>query len=157
MKKGDFILIGLLVLIGVFAILSTKGTHEVDVTYPVTLYGEAGLHEIDYNEYNDLVKTNEPFIVIIERTGCGYCQMYMPIVEEVANEKKISIYYIDTEAISSEDVQKLSTENKYLKRNDWGTPTTLLMKGEDILGNIGGYVEKDSFLEFLDGKVVYGE
>ena len=157
MKKGDFILIGVLVLIVLFAVLSTKGTHEINVEYPVTLYGEAGLHEIDYNGYNDLIKTNEPFIVIIERTGCGYCQMYMPIVEEVANEKKISIYYIDTEAIPSEDVQKLSTENKYLKRNDWGTPTTLLMKGEEILGNIGGYVEKDSFLSFLDGKVVYGE
>ena len=52
MKKGDFILIGLLVLIGLIAILSTKGTHAIDIEYPVTLYGSVGLHETDYNGYN---------------------------------------------------------------------------------------------------------
>ncbi len=158
MKKSDFIIIGALVIIVLVAIFSTKGTYSVDVEFPVTLHGESGMHKISYSEYEDLVKTDEPFIIIIERTGCGYCQMYMPIVEEVVNEKHISIYYIDTDDLSSEEFQKLESENKYFKKNPkWGTPTTLFMKGDYIIDSIGGYVEKDSFVSFIEDRVVYGE
>lgn len=158
MKKSDLILIGALVIIVLVALFSTKGTYSMDIEFPVTLHGEAGMHKISYSEYEDLVKTNEPFIIIIERTGCGYCQMYMPIVEEVVNEKHISIYYIDTDDLSSEEMQKLESENKYFKKNPkWGTPTTLFMQGDYIIDSIGGYVEKDSFLSFIEDRVVYGE
>ena len=54
-------------------------------------------------------------------------------------------------------MQKLSTTNKYLKRNEWGTPTTLFMLGDRILDSIGGYVEKASIEKFIEGKVVFGE
>ena len=83
--------------------------------------------------------------------------MYMPIVEDVANEKKIPLYYIDTAELSSEEFNKLSTKNAYLKKNKWGTPTTLMMLGSRVLDAIGGYVEKETVLSFLDGKVVMGE
>ena len=81
----------------------------------------------------------------------------MPIVEGVANEKKIPIYYIDTDTLTSDEFNELSTTNSYLKRNEWGTPTTLFMLGDRVLDSIGGYVEKDSVLSFLDGRVVMGE
>ena len=81
----------------------------------------------------------------------------MPIVEEVANEKKIPIYYIDTDTLSQDEYTELSTTNNYLKRNDWGTPTTLFMLGSRVIDSIGGYVDKDSVLSFIDGRVVMGE
>ena len=47
MKKSDFILIGIVLLIVVVAMFSTKGTKaEEEVEYPLTLAGEAGLHQI---------------------------------------------------------------------------------------------------------------
>ena len=158
MKKSDFILIGVVILIVVAAMFSSKGTiAEEEVDYPLTLAGEAGLHQITYNEYEEKVENGDAFIVIIERAGCGYCVQYMPIVEDVANEKKIPIYYIDTDTLSSDEYTELSTTNNYLKRNDWGTPTTLFMLGDRVLDSIGGYVEKDAVLSFIDGKVVVGE
>ena len=81
----------------------------------------------------------------------------MPIVEEVANEKKIPIHYIDTDTLTSEEYNLLGTKNSYLKRNQWGTPTTLFMLGDRVLEVIGGYVDKETVLSFLDGKVVMGE
>ena len=158
MKKSDFILIGVVILIVVVAMFSTKGTiAQEEVNYPLTLTGEAGLHQITYNDYEEKVENGDAFIVIIERAGCGYCVQYMPIVEDVANEKKIPIFYIDTDTLSQEEYTELSTTNNYLKRNDWGTPTTLFMLGDRVLDSIGGYVEKDSVLAFIDGKVVVGE
>lgn len=158
MKKSDFILIGVVLLIIVVAALSTKGNvHEEEINYPLTLVGDAGLHQMTYNDYEEKVKNGEPFIVVIERATCSYCIQYMPIIEEVAKEKNIPLYYIDTDTLTAEENELLATTNNYLKRNQWGTPTTLFMLGERVLDSIGGYVEKDSVLSFLDGKVVMGE
>lgn len=158
MKKNDLILIGVVLLIGLIALFSDKGTKIYDdVEYPLTLTGTAGLHQITYDDYKSYVSSNEPFIVILERTGCTYCIQYMPIVEEVANEKSIPIYYIDTDTLTNEEFNELSSTNNYLKRNEWGTPTTLFMLGDRVLDTIGGLVEKEEILSFLDGKVIMGE
>lgn len=159
MKKSDFILIGVVVLIIVLCLFTTKGNEELEeVNYPLTLNGETGLHQITYNEYEDKVESGEPFIVIIEREGCSYCTMYMPVVEEVAKEKKIPLYYIDIADLTSGEMRNLERTNKYLKRNsNWGTPTTLFMLGNRVLDALGGYTDKNGVLSFLDGKVVMGE
>lgn len=158
MKKTDFILIGIVLVLIVIGIVSSKGTEALEeIKFPLTLTGEVGSHEITYTQYEDMVNNGEAFIVVIERTGCGYCQKYMPLVEEVANEKKIAINYINTDNLSEEEFNKLSTTNKYLKRNEWGTPTTLFMLGDRVIDSIGGYVEKDSIESFIDGRVVTGE
>lgn len=158
MKKSDFILIGIVLLIVVVAMFSSKGMkHEEEVEYPLTLAGDSGLHQITYNDYEEKVENGDAFIVIIERAGCSYCVQYMPIVEEVANEKKIPIYYIDTDTLTEDEYNLLSTTNSYLKRNSWGTPTTLFMLGDRVLDTIGGYVDKDAVLSFIDGRVVMGE
>ena len=158
MKKTDFILIGLVLVIIVVGVLSTRGMkEEKEIQYPLTLAGKVGSNEITYDEYEEMVKNDDAFIVIIERTGCSYCQMYMPIVEEVAKEKKVAINYINTDNLTSDEYTNLTTTNKYLKKNQWGTPTTLFMVGDRIIDSISGYVEKDKFEDFLKDRVVYGE
>jgi len=158
MKKSDLILIGVVLLIVVLAIFSSKGNVELeDVDYPLTLAGESGLHQITYDEYETMVDNEDAFIVVIERAGCGYCVQYMPIVEDVANENNIAIHYIDTDTLTTEEYNLLSTTNSYLKRNSWGTPTTLFMLGDRVLDAIGGYVDKDTVLSFLNDRVVMGE
>jgi len=157
MKKTDFILIGAVLLIVVLAIFSSKGTKAMEeVNYPLALYGEKGLNQISYSDYKKLVADKEAFILIIERAGCGYCQMYMPLVEEVTKEKKISVVYIDTDTLTQDEYTELNNTNSYLKRHEWGTPTTLFMLGDRVLDSIGGYVEKEKFESFIDGKVVLG-
>lgn len=158
MKKSDYILIGLVLVIVIVAIFSTKGTKaQEDIEYPLTLAGEVGLNQITYSQYKEMVDNGDAFVVIIERAGCKYCQMYMPIVEEYVKEKKIAINYIDTDTLTEEEFQELSTKNNYLKRNNWGTPTTLFMLGDRVIDAIGGYVEKSKIEEFFKDRVVMGE
>lgn len=158
MKKSDYILIGLVLVIVIVAIFSTKGTKaQEDIEYPLTLAGEVGLNQITYSQYKEMVDNEDAFVVIIERAGCKYCQMYMPIVEEYVKEKKIAINYIDTDTLTEEEFQELSTKNNYLKRNNWGTPTTLFMLGDRVIAAIGGYVEKSKIEEFFKDRVVMGE
>lgn len=158
MKKSDLILIGAVLVIIILAIFSTRGTKkEAEIDYPLTLAGEVGLNQISYNDYKTMVDEGKAFIVILERTGCSYCEAYMPIVSEVANEKKVAITYIDTDTLTEEEYQLLSTTNTYLKKNRWGTPTTLFMLGDRVVDAIGGYVEKETFETFLADRVVMGE
>ena len=158
MKKTDLILIGLVLVLVIVGVLSSKGTEaQEEIKFPLTLAGEVGLHEITYGKYEEMVKNGDAFVVVIERTGCSYCQMYMPIMEEVANEQKIAVTYINTDNLTEDEMTKLSTTNKYLKKNQWGTPTTLFMLGDRIVDSIGGYVEKDSIEAFLKDRVVVGE
>ena len=149
MKKSDFILIGLVLVIIVVAIFSTRGTKaEEDIEYPLTLTGEVGLNQITYSDYKKMVEDGDAFVVVIERAGCGYCQMYMPILEE----------YAKTSCKTSSSIfNELSNTNKYLKKNNWGTPTTLFMLGDRVIDVIGGYVEKDSIDRFFKDRVVMGE
>lgn len=158
MKKSDFILIGLVLVIIAVAIFSTRGTKvEDEIEYPLTLTGEVGLNQITYNDYKKMVEDGDAFVVVIERTGCGYCQMYMPILEEYVKEKQIAVTYIDTDTLTEEEFNELSTTNKYLKKNKWGTPTTLFMLGDRVIDVIGGYVEKDAIDNFFKDRVVMGE
>lgn len=158
MKKSDIILIGIVLVIVVVAIFASKGTSALeDIDFPLELEGEKGLNQITYSEYKEMVDNDKAFIVIIERAGCSYCQMYMPLVEKVAKEKKVAITYIDTDTLSEEEVNELSTTNAYLKKNDWGTPTTLFMLGDRVVDSIGGYVEKETFEKFITDRVVMGE
>lgn len=150
-KQKDVILVLLvLVLLVVGLILTTPKKEKIDIELPVTLSGEVGFTEITYNEYKEKVYNKELFLLVIVKEGCGYCEMYEPIVEEVANEYKFPSYYINLTNLSEEDIEELANTNKYLKKNvRWGTPTTLFMYGENVIDSISGYVEKDTFVDFV--------
>ena len=62
MKKSDLILVGLVLVIVVVAMFSSKGTQSLDdVDYPLTLSGEVGLHQITYGEYEYFVDSDTKY------------------------------------------------------------------------------------------------
>ena len=150
-KQKDIILILLVVVLLVVAciVTSTKKESKVDIELPVAVEGEAGTKTISYTEYEELMNSNKPFLMVIIQDGCGYCEMYEPVVEEVANELGIPVNYLNLTNLSSEESNKLSKSNSYLKKNQWGTPTTLFMVGDKVIDSIGQYVDKDTFVSFV--------
>lgn len=150
-KQKDIILILLVVVLLIVAciVTSTKKESKVDIELPVAVEGEAGTKTISYTEYEELMNSNKPFLMVIIQDGCGYCEMYEPVVEEVANEFGIPVNYLNLTNLSSEESNKLSKSNSYLKKNQWGTPTTLFMVGDKVIDSIGQYVEKDDFVSFV--------
>lgn len=155
-KQRDIILVLLAAVVLVIAIVLTGGK-KLDIELPIALEGEPGFTEITYSEYEEKLNTEAPFVVVIIKDGCGYCEMYEPVVEEVANEYGLPIYYINLSNLASDEYTKLASSNTYLKRNQWGTPTTLFMYGTTVVDSIGGYVEKDTLVEFVKENFVIGE
>lgn len=150
------IVLGVLVviLLVVAGIVTSNKEEKLDIELPVALAGEAGFNEISYSDYLEKIESGEPFLVVIVKDGCGYCEMYEPILEEVAGEYNLPINYINLTNISEDEYSDLASSNSYLKKNEWGTPTTLFMVGNTVVDSIGGYVDKDKFLEFAEENFV---
>lgn len=157
-KQKDIILIALVVvLLIVAAIVTGNKDSKVDIEHPVALEGDAGFNEITYSNYLEKIDSNEPFLVVIVKDGCGYCEMYEPILKEVADEYNLPINYINLTNLSEEEYNNLAQSNAYLKKNQWGTPTTLFMLGDSVIDSIGGYVDKDKFVDFVKENFVVNE
>lgn len=154
-KQKDIVLVLLAVVLLVVAFVVTGNkAPKVNIELPVALEGEAGFNEITYSEYVEKMNEEEPFLVIIIKDGCGYCEAYTPIVKEVAEEYNLPIYYINLTNITEEEYTALSKSNSYLKSQQWGTPTTLLMSGNTVVGSISGYVDKDTFVKDMINKYI---
>ena len=149
------IVLSVVVVLLVTACILTGAKREdkLDIELPVAVEGEAGTKTISYTEYEELMNSNKPFLMVIIQDGCGYCEMYEPVVEEVANELGIPVNYLNLTNLSSEEGTKLSESNSYLKKNQWGTPTTLFMVGDKVIDSIGQYVEKDDFVDFVEKNI----
>lgn len=157
-KQKDIILIALVVvLLIVAAIVTGNKDSKVDIELPVALEGDAGFNEITYSNYLEKIDSNEPFLVVIVKDGCGYCEMYEPILKEVADEYNLPINYINLTNLSEEEYNNLAQSNAYLKKNQWGTPTTLFMLGDSVIDSIGGYADKDKFVDFVKENFVVNE
>lgn len=151
-KKSDLVLIGGVILVILISLLAFNGNKE-EIEVPVTLEGEPGINEITYAEYEDKIDSGKPFIVMIVNDGCSYCKMFVPVMTEVAEEYSIPVYSLNLAILTSGEYNSLSNSNSYLKRNEWGTPTTLLMQGKTVIDSIGGYVEKATLIEFMEKNV----
>lgn len=153
MKKKDIILILGVVLVVVLAIFVVNSGDT-----RITLSGdEVGSIKVDYATYASKIENNENFLFVIESATCGYCEMYMPIVEEVANELSIPIYYIDISELTKDESNQFTSSNSYLMNEQWGTPTTLLMSGDKVVASISQYVEKDELVKFINKRIILDE
>ncbi len=153
MKKSDLILIGGVLLVILISFLAFNVKSE-KIEVPVKLEGNPGINEITYSEYEEKINNEETFLVMIVNDGCSYCEMFIPVMTEVANEYSIPVYSLNLANLTSDEYNSLSNSNSYLKRKQWGTPTTLLMQGKTVIDSIGGYVEKENLVSFVKENIV---
>ncbi len=150
MKKNDIVLlvVGIvLVIIGLFAYSKkTSSTFGGEVEKPST---EVGIHEISFKQYQYLTSTEDKDIIFIGATGCGWCEKYRPVLEEVASENNLTVYYLDIANLNNTSYNDLVNSNDWLKSNQWGTPTTLILTSNKTVDVLEGYAEKDKVVEFF--------
>lgn len=169
MKKSDIgLIIGVLVIIIISAFVSVGKPFE-----KVTLNGlgyaiseETGNYDneevadkikdeyedyiaIDYNEYNELLESKDYFFIAIGRTGCGYCDQYKPVLKEVSEELELPLHYIDVANLEEDEIEEFSTSNDFLKSNEWGTPTTLILNKDKVIASQQGYVDAQELKDFI--------
>lgn len=150
MKKSDIALILGVIVVIIISIFAFKDTKE-EVKEPIVLSDDfAEVKQISYDDYDAMLSEEKTFILVISREGCGYCDMYLPIIKEVAEEEQLPIYSVDLATFTEEESAAFSESNSFLKKGDWGTPTTLILKGSEVIDKLSGYTEKESVIEFFE-------
>ncbi len=101
---------------------------------------------------------NKTIVLWVGRQSCGYCTAYAPYIAEAAKNYGITAYYIDLATIVNFDVaQPYITDStswdtlssltgsgewkEFASKNLGGTPLTLIIKNNKVIGGLSGYDE----------------
>lgn len=104
--------------------------------------------DITMDDYVKLMK-EDTFVVVIGRTGCGFCDKYKPVMNEIIDEYDTMMYYVDIAYFNEDDYTTLTNSASYLSENEWGTPLTLVFKKGKFAEAFSGYAEKPTIVNFL--------
>lgn len=103
---------------------------------------------ISVSEYLDLYNSDGLSIVLLSKESCSYCQIAIPIIENIIYEKGININHIDVGNMNSDDTSKLIGSDDYFSEG-YGTPLLLLVGNGEIKDKIEGLSTKSSYMEFF--------
>jgi len=82
---------------------------------------------LDYDELKEKIDNEETFILVVTRTDCSHCAIYLPRLEKVLKEYELTAYKIEVDTWKTSEKEDLS----YIC-NVSGTPTTLFIEnGEE--------------------------
>lgn len=106
--------------------------------------------------YEDITTTKETYLLYIGFTNCPWCQELVPVLNEVAKENSLSVYYVDINSLSSEENNTLDSLKAYL--SDWlykengesvlYVPDVAFIKDGQLVGNhIGTVSGHDAYAE----------
>lgn len=94
-------------------------------------------------------------VVWIGYQNCGFCQAYAPLLTQVTKEYGITANYIDLTTVTQDQmniVLSLKGEGSWenFAASFEGTPFTLIIKNNKVIGGIGGYTEAENIAKAFD-------
>ena len=104
-------------------------------------------NEISVSEYLDLYDGEEDTLVLFASPTCGYCQIAEPILKHISYQYDITINYVNTSEIDSDDSEKLIDSNDFFSQ--LGTPTLRVVSNGKIVNLVAGLVDTDSYVSFF--------
>lgn len=97
------------------------------------------------SEFYKNFESKERTIIYYASTGCGYCELQAPILEEIADEYDLEYYKIDAANLATnqrkEILNKLGIEH--------ATPTTIVVENGKVIDTAVGYKEGSALVDFF--------
>ena len=78
------------------------------------------IEDINLTTLKTKIDNKEKFVLVITQTGCSHCMAYLPVLDEIGKDYKLTFYDINMTNLSDEE----KTEFNKLVRIS-GTPTTI--------------------------------
>lgn len=60
-------------------------------------------NEVEYNKIAEMIDQKETFYALFKRDDCPYCPEFVDTVKNVAKEKKLAIYVVETSKMSEDE------------------------------------------------------
>lgn len=157
MKKKMAFLIGvflLVVLCSTSIVLRYKALNDDEPNEEKsveTSYAKEIKYLSNFQEFESALLEQAKVMIVFGKTGCQYCERYIPELEKVLNELDFNIYYIDMLGISKEDRDAITHSDLIVpgKCNSsgvdrtlskgFGTPLSLIIENGSTIDCIRGY------------------
>jgi len=143
--------------------------NQLSSSTPVDKYGEEGdelpeydvskFSEVDYDGLKKLMKNDGTHVVYIGRESCGYCAMFIPIMQKVQEDYGFTTYYFDVTNVYNYSNNKVVDEtaynelvnyNDFFAENFLATPMVVIFKDGKYVGGTMGYQEESTYSAFLE-------
>lgn len=108
------------------------------------------LNKIDFKGYLEAIDSDDNTIVVYASSTCPACIYAKPILNEVAKENDVVINYLELDKIDSDDYEEFYNTLDELKidTEDFGTPTTIIVKNKKIIDVEVGAQNKEDAITF---------
>lgn len=104
--------------------------------------------KIDYSTFEKLYNSDKTFTIMVTQSTCGYCEKFIPVINEYAGKHNIPIYVLEIDTMGKDDANKaISSISYFSEHSDWGTPTTLAIKDKKVVASLSGYTDSTSELD----------
>jgi predicted bacteriocin transport accessory protein len=100
---------------------------------------------------------SETSLIYVGRSGCSYCRIFAPILEQIVENYDVLPYYVNSDEVSFDDIIALDEDYfNDIGTNNLGTPLVLIVKDGTILKNQIGASSYETFeekvKEYFDAK-----
>lgn len=127
--------------LGLTLLIDTKGKEKVEST-------DYQIYNADINEWVEATKSDEPVITVIGLTYCQFCKKYNPVINKIAKEKRIKLYWFDADNYGEDNFSTLTST--YELSYEGSSPYTLVTKNGEVIGeHVEGYMEENETNSFL--------
>lgn len=137
------------------SIVNIKVGHDVSVgdsdliSYFGISTGESTtLISITMDEFQSIIKESKDNVIMIGRPTCSYCVQTIPVLEQIASEKNIDIYYLNIDNITAEEYASLGETFDELK--SFGTPFILITNNNRLISYQEGYLPYGDMKAFFE-------
>ena len=110
-------------------------------------YNKEYFIELNYQQVLNKFEKKDSFVLCLSQTSCEHCAKFKPRLQEVANEYKKEIYYVETDLFTEEQSEAFKKLIAFS-----GTPTTVFItEGEEktAANRINGEVSTEKIVKKL--------
>lgn len=112
-----------------------------------SVLGKSYFINLDYEDVMKKIDNKENFVLVLSQTTCNHCASYKPKIEEVANEYKINIYYMEVDLLSDDEKKEFVSHVSFSS-----TPSTVFISNgieKTAANRINGDASKDKIIKKL--------
>lgn len=150
------IVFGLIIVFGTAYFASElKNCESCDKKLDLSLISDAdtkNLKDSKTVKFGDVIESNGYQVVYLARPTCSHCLNQTPIMESIATNKKVDIYYLNIDTINEQQFYQLVSIDTDLfgaKGSKFGTPTIIILKDKKIIDSIIGEASEDNVIDLL--------
>ncbi|MCH5166782.1 MAG: hypothetical protein J1F35_02710 [Erysipelotrichales bacterium] len=148
-------------------VVSTVDNNRVVELLNKHLYNIIPESEISYkvlskaNQYIKKVNSKDYTVAVFGIDNCTYCDLYLPVVNDIANKYNLDIYYFNRDQYDEDEYEKImdldfeipakctTTGYSTSMTKSFPKPMTIITKNGKFVDCIRGYVTEDTVLDML--------